>query len=800
MNFLLSSIIALALLSASVSAVELLKNGNFEAGKIPWNFAFEEGTGASVEISSSECRLGQCVKIVLNNAERANANQHASSSLVAGKLYSLNAWAKTAEGAKIRVGISDYSWRDSTCKRIGKFFYTDYDGTGAWLQASHQLKIPMQDGCGTINSTHKWIVYLYAVKPNDANAPVYFDDVSFASGELTGRDSGIYGPTPWKKTGSDPGPAEFYLRTSPMTFTIRTSINANKDILENETKLAKLDGYIENLKAEIGSGKLMTPQRRILLRVYFWNSQSEQIGVDTQLSDISEYQASVNYILGKIGDKVDDLYGITLGEENWVAANPNIAKVLDGLYKGTKASYPSLQIYQWYDYRLTARNPVPDFYGGVFPAADGWIVEELRLANNTCPHSRCNAGNDPYRLILQKYLITGKPVITEIWAATARPDQFNETSFPNVQPYPENMFGLMEHQFNTNLEFNLPTAFYWYACPKGNVAPCIPPALYHTPFFRMEHPAYFPSQEDYDLQVQMNAKVLRLMERARNLPVGYSGFDSQQLWSSEAIPLPCTNGAPSYNDGFWRNTLVNSTNGTGFRSLVWSPNNLSVRSFEGKPVNATITYHFKCAAPVSQATAWANITINTRGTVSLEISKDGTSWWKAASGQSGEFSVDLGGQAQRKDVYLRVRLESTDTTPGILPITLKRIRIGPKTQAPGAPPFFDDRPGDEDGFVAEEKKESDHDFTDKPQEDFIDLPSVPAAADEEIDFPAIAPSPTIDEPVSAISPSPSLRPIKRIPTPFPEEKSYIEKIFESSQLNNAVNRWTGWIRDWFLPR
>lgn len=497
---------------------------------------------------------------------------------------------------------------------------------------------------------------------------------------LSAKDTGLYGPASWEKTGSNPGPGEFYSRVAPLTFTIRTSVNANKAILDNATRLKNLNDVVGNVAKEIDAGNALIPKRKILLRVYFWNSLQEQVGEYTNLSSTQEYQNSVNHILDKLGqDKVDLLYGITLGEENWVETNPAIARVLDDLYAGTKARYPNLQIYQWYDYRLSERNAVPETYGGVFTRADGWVVEELRLSKETCPDSKCKAGDDPYRRILQKYLITGKPIVTEIWAATSRPDQFNFKT-PGAPPYPINMFNLMAHQFDTNVEFNLPTAFYWYACAKGTSAPCIPrQGGQQTAFFETTYPGYFPNSGDFNIQKMMNEQVAKYIQKAQALPSVYSGLDSQQQWSEDAIAMPCTEGAPVYSDDFSRNNLVDVTSGSGFRQLVWKPGFLSVRSFNSKPINASITYHFVCDIPVSQATAKATFTLSTQGTVFLEVSKDGNSWWKGASSNSGVLSVNLGGSSARKDIYLRVRMSSQDTNPNHLPITLKKIEIGPRT-------------------------------------------------------------------------------------------------------------------------
>ena len=84
--------------------------------------------------------------------------------------------------------------------------------------------------------------------------------------------------------------------------------------------------------------------------------------------------------------------------------------------------------------------------------------------------------------------------------------------------------------------------------------------------------------------------------------------------------------------------------------------------------------------------------VNTQGTVYLEVSKDGTSWWKAASAKTGTFSVDLGGTASRKDIFLRVRVVSQSLDAQNPAVIIKRVWIGPKAdpQRPGAPPYGDD--------------------------------------------------------------------------------------------------------------
>jgi hypothetical protein len=177
----LLALVAFLLLPSFGHATNLLANGNFESpGQAPWTFGFPPGSPVTVEIiSGAECKTPPCLKISLGETSAniaGHARQDITSPLDPSQYYLLSALAKTAPGAKIRVGIYDNDWKNASGKRVGKFLFTDYFGNGNWMRVYHEQQIPLKDDFGETTSGHLWRAYLYAVLPNPNADPVYFDD------------------------------------------------------------------------------------------------------------------------------------------------------------------------------------------------------------------------------------------------------------------------------------------------------------------------------------------------------------------------------------------------------------------------------------------------------------------------------------------------------------------------------------------------------------------------------------------------------------------------------------------------
>lgn len=480
--------------------------------------------------------------------------------------------------------------------------------------------------------------------------------------QLSARDPGFYGGATWPTSPPNGNNQEFYSRVQPLVFTIRNSVRVDENNWKCDSQATK--DRLALVKSEIDKGYDLVPRRRMLLEIYFWDNSSEQNGYNYPLKDKGVYQARIDCALEKLNDSVSKLYGVSLAEEQ-DPQNSMRAKMLDDLYKGTKAKYPGLQIYQWYLYSFNPANPLrirtPETYEGTYVSADGWLFDFLRLSPRSCPDQACHLTDNPYLNTMQKYALAGKPIVSEIWAATTRPDYWTSD---------QDMWSTMDEQFSVNTAFNVPTAFYWYSCAKNVGQPCT--GLANTPYFTTDS-NFFPNQTLLQQQIAMNAKVNQLINQSQALPTGFSGYPTQQSWTGNVISIPCDNGIPVYFDSFSGNTLVDKTSGTGLRQLVWKPGSLSARSVSGSPVSASITYAFTCREQYSGARAKISFSLSKDAKAKLEISSDGQHWNSAEATSGSELAVSLGGSGQ--SVYVKTTLSSPDADSETNAVTLHSLEL-----------------------------------------------------------------------------------------------------------------------------
>ena len=76
-----------------------------------------------------------------------------------------------------------------------------------------------------------------------------------------------------------------------------------------------------------------------------------------------------------------------------------------------------MNFYQWW----TPNTAIPDWYEGIYLPADGWIIDPYTLSIEMYPIARYHMSVDPYRRLLQKYLVTGKPLISIIASPEVSP-------------------------------------------------------------------------------------------------------------------------------------------------------------------------------------------------------------------------------------------------------------------------------------------------------------------------------------------------------------------------------------------
>lgn len=340
----------------------------------------------------------------------------------------------------------------------------------------------------TLNNIFKLLSiggFVYSLLPMLTPQPPHSLRQGKTPAPLGKRSVGLYNVTPWKTAGRNAYSDEHYDRVKDFDFVIR-NVRYN-----DKTDDKKFASTLKDVDNELEAAQNFNPVKSMILRVDFWSGE-ERAKTPPQSSSV--YAKRIDRVLSSINWKNASLIGVSLSEEN-VPQRGGRARVLRDLYEYVHQHYPGLPVYQWY----TPNTSVPGTFEGVTVPADGWIIDPYTLSKEMYPDARYHLGSDPYLTVLKKYLDTGKPVIDVLWASDIRPQWFD----PN---HPENKnhineWQIMEHQFQINQQYNVPSAFYWMAATGDSSRP-------DTPFFGLKGgPAMLQ---------QINNKVLDLIQRAHS--------------------------------------------------------------------------------------------------------------------------------------------------------------------------------------------------------------------------------------------------------------------------------------------
>lgn len=282
---------------------------------------------------------------------------------------------------------------------------------------------------------------------------------------LTKHSVGTYSVTPWKSGLKSKYPESFYSRTKEFDFAIR-SITYN-----SKSNLALMPAILEEINGELAAAEQLSPMKYMILRIDFWDD-NERFRLTPGVQDLSVYRAKIDAILAKVNWKSRSFLGVSLSEENMPGTNGRFG-ILSGLYTYLHKKYPGLKVYQW----LMPNVSVPIVKGfGLLPA-DGWIIDPYTLSAEMYPDARFHLGSDPYLTILRQYLDTGKPVISVVWASSSQPYNYNPSDPRNKSHIDQ--WQIMDHQFQINQFYNVPTVFYWMKASGGGG---------ETPFFNADDP------------------------------------------------------------------------------------------------------------------------------------------------------------------------------------------------------------------------------------------------------------------------------------------------------------------------
>ncbi|MEZ6047395.1 MAG: hypothetical protein R3C11_17790 [Planctomycetaceae bacterium] len=388
---------------------------------------------------------------------------------------------------------------------------------------------------------------------------------SKAPSTLNVQHVGEYAAFPWGAADRVIEPGSRDDRVRDLNFAV-TSINLNQEL--SPTFLTIWNGRARLAKEQGGA---------FLPRVYFWDGNDRFQG---PLQDIEVYWERLDTFLGAMDLK--NFTGIILAEENiHYLGRPEI---LTELYHRIKKKY-DIQVWQWW----SPMSSVPSS-GGWIPA-DGWVIDLYFLS----PHT--------FRRMVQKYLITGKPLVIMPWAAQM--DLNKEMT--------EGEWSANQFQLDTAVEFNLPVAFFWiygtsagFGCNRGEP---------QTEIDRVNHWVW-----DY-------------IKRVRELPADFAGLESADYSQGDLQEIgPTYDDRMVYYDGFSDEKCIDDATISGFRQLILDGKQLGVRGSDDHSIDSSLEYHFK--GQLNATTPLARVQVEPlpgfKGTVELSISRDHETWSSAS--------------------------------------------------------------------------------------------------------------------------------------------------------------------------
>lgn len=464
---------------------------------------------------------------------------------------------------------------------------------------------------------------------------------------LTARDTGMYAGTAWGSPTAAPPPGSTEERTDVLSFTIRSIWN----------NAGSPNPDLSNIIDEVNNGWSYAPKRTMLVRVQFWDGEDRYQG---PMLDKDVYLQRILQSVQNLSPVLDKIQGITLSEENVPVGGRT--QLLQYLYDGVKAQYPNLPVYQWW----TPNTAHPKQFEGTWLKADGWVFDPYTLTQAN-PAYQDLWKPDPYLRLVQKYVVTGLPLVA-IAPATA------ETAFrpyydPSSTPFTggTTLWDVMDHQTAINTAFNIPTSFYW-SNQNGSV--------------------YFPINTSDPLMNQLNSYVRNFAATERNLPANYTGDASiADVWSNG--PQTVVNVLPQggknivFEDKFRESDFLEQSVGTGLRDLIIDGEDLRTRGFDGRNANAAMIYHFQGGQTLTYPLVALKADVNAAlgGEAKISVSTDGTHWVQSAQTSAGgkqllELSTqNLPSFAGVQDLYVKLELTGHTGTFNIPAVRVDDLRV-----------------------------------------------------------------------------------------------------------------------------
>lgn len=464
---------------------------------------------------------------------------------------------------------------------------------------------------------------------------------------LTARDTGVYGITAWGSPSTPPNPGSTEDRTDKMTFTIRSIWNNAGNPNPN----------LSNIVQEVNDGWGYANKRTQLVRVNFWDGSDRYEGT---MLDKEVYLARVLHSVAQLESVHDKIHGITLAEEN--VPTGGRTQLLQYLYEGVKAQYPDLPVYQWW----TPNTPVPQHFEGTWLSADGWVFDPYTLTEHHPAYTNLWAP-DPYLRLMQKYTVSGLPIVA-IAAATAE-TPFRPYYDVGTTPYlnSKTQWDVNTHQTSINTAFNVPTAFYWSDVNGG---------------------AYFPTVTSDPLLNNLTDYVQNFADTQAAIPTNYKGNAAiADVWSNgndKVLPVTAqTSRNIVFEEKFSESDFLDMSKGSGLRDLIVNGQDLRTHGFDGRNANAEIIYHFESTDFLNYPliALHANINSGLNGVARLYVSSDGVNW--SATNQTatnGSQLLQLSTQglpqfASVQDLWVKVKLEGDPGTFDQPAVRIDNLRV-----------------------------------------------------------------------------------------------------------------------------
>ncbi|MDA0835643.1 MAG: hypothetical protein O2955_14435 [Planctomycetota bacterium] len=383
---------------------------------------------------------------------------------------------------------------------------------------------------------------------------------TIAAERLTIHHVGEYAAVPWTADGAR------NTRVEHLNFSV-ASVNLNGEIGE-----AFLASWADHARHGAEQGKVFLP------RVYFWDGNDRFEG---PLRDIDVYWQRLDTFLAAMPLK--KFYGIVLAEEN--VAGGGRAEILTELYRRIKSKY-DLAVYQWW----SPSGNVPTWN---IPA-DGWVIDEYFM------------GKARFRRIVQRYLVTGVPLVVMPHAAWSTGEQ----------PWSDATWQSLEDQLQVCHEYNLPTAFYW---------------VYNTG-------THF-GLDTGNFMDEINARILAWTKEAQSLPADYAGLPRANVGIGDGLEIaPFEDGSLVFHDGFDTSQFIEDADLEGFQNLLWDESRtLALRSGNGEPPRSSLTYRFDGDFPAHNIKIVVPVRYLATGSrATLSLSTDGGKTWPHATSTDGE--------------------------------------------------------------------------------------------------------------------------------------------------------------------